>query len=174
MGVSDMAMTRTTRSALAIGLGATLAGLAACSRPEAPSLEPRAGLDQDLPVPPDAAEQVEHLTALRALYDESEDGFVSPAEAEGYYRRYFGQLDDDHDGRLSRAELKPEAPGAPDLELANEELVGATEDEYVDDSLSKYNLRADRTIGMMSTRDFDEMVGAPDAAISTPRPELLP
>jgi EF hand domain-containing protein len=111
---------------------------------------------------------------LRALYDEDGDGFVSPAEAEGYYRRYFDQLDDNNDGRLSRAELKPETPGAHDLEVAEEELVGTTEQEYVDDNLRKYNLRADRTIGMMSTGDFDEMVGEPDAAISTPRPELLP
>jgi hypothetical protein len=169
-----MAIKRTARGALAIRLGATLAGLAACNRPEAPSLEPRAGLDQDLPVPSGAAEQVEELTRLRALYDEDDDGFVSPAEAEGYYRRDFAQLDDNNDGRLSRAELKPEAPRPPDLELADEELVGATEQEYVDDSLRKYNLRADRTIGMMSTRDFDEMIGEPDAAISTPRPELLP
>ena len=82
--------------------------------------------------------------------------------------------DDNNDGRLSRAELKPETPSAPDLELAYEELVGATEQEYVDDNMRRYNLRADRTIGLMSTRDFDEMVGEPDAAISTPRPELLP
>lgn len=75
---------------------------------------------------------------------------------------------------LSRPELEPETPGVPDLEVAEEELVGAFEQEYVDSSLRKYNLRADRTIGMMSTADFDEMVGEPDAAISTPRLEAVP
>jgi hypothetical protein len=69
------------------------------------------GLDGDLPVPAGAAEQVEALTALRDVYDEDGDGLVAPAEAERYYRRYFGQLDDNHDGRPSRAELKPDAPG---------------------------------------------------------------
>ena len=170
-----MAKTRTARRAVAIGLGAALAGIAACAPVDEAAIEPeRAGLDDDLPVPGDAAEQVDELTERRDLYDEDGDGFVSPAEAEGYYRRYFVQLDDNNDGRLSRAELKAEVPGMPDLELAYEELVGATEREYVDVSLRKYNLRADRTIGMMSTKEFDEMVGEPDAAISTPRPELLP
>lgn len=168
-----MGMTPTLSRALAISLGAGLAAIVACARVEEADVEPRAGLE-DLPVPEGAAEQVEDLTALRAVHDEDGDGFVSPAEAEGYYRRYFAQLDDNNDGRLSRAELKPEAPGTPDLEVAYEELVGTTEQEYVDQYLRKYNLRADRTIGMMSTRDFDEMVGEPDAAISTPRPELLP
>jgi hypothetical protein len=44
-------------------------------------------------------------------------------------------LDDNNDGRLSRAELKPEPVGAPDAELAYEELVGATEQEYVASNL---------------------------------------
>ena len=166
-----MATNRTMRRSLAMGLGSALA---ACAQVERPTIEPRAGLDDDLPVPRGAAEQVDDLTAARALHDEDGDGFVSPAEAEGYYRRYFAQLDDNNDGRLSRAELKPETPGTPDLEVAYEELVGRTEREYVDLNMRNYNLRADRTIGMMSTKEFDEMVGEPDAAISTPRPELLP
>src|SRR5688500_4927462 len=118
-----MAMTRRTGRALVVGLGAALT---ACTEVAEPDIEPRAGL-QDLPVPPYSAEQVEDLTAVRATHDEDGDGFVSAAEAEGYYRRYFAQLDDDKDGRLSRAELRPEAPGTPDLEVASEELVGWTE-----------------------------------------------
>ena len=169
-----MAMTGTARRALALGCAAALAVLAGCAQPGERATDVETGLDDDLAVPRGAAEQVEDLTALRELYDEDGDGFVSPAEAEGYYRRYFDQLDDNNDGRLSRAELKPEMPGAPDLEIAQEELVGATWREYVDVNMRRYNLRADRTVGMMSTRDFDEMVGEPDAAISTPRPELLP
>jgi EF hand len=169
-----MAMTPTVSRVLAISFGAALAGIAACAQGERPAGETRASLVDDLPVPTGAAEQVEHLRQLRALYDEDGDGFVSPAEAEGYYRRYFDQLDDNNDGRLSRAELEPETPGVPDLEVAEEELVGASEQEYVDGSLRKYNLRADPTVGMMSTADFDEMVGEPDAAISTPRPEAVP
>ena len=169
-----MGVMRTVRRATAVGPACVLAALAACAQPGERAIALETGLDDDLPVPGAAAEQVEDLTELRGLYDEDRDGFVSPAEAEGYYRRYFAQLDDNNDGRLSRAELKPETPSAPDLELAYEELVGATEQEYVDDNMRRYNLRADRTIGLMSTRDFDEMVGEPDAAISTPRPELLP
>jgi hypothetical protein len=153
------------RSALALEL-------AACGQTQ--PIEPPPRFQQRPLVPGIAAEQVEELTERQSRYDDDGDGFVSPAEAEGYYRRYFGQLDDNNDGRLSRAELKPEPPGAPDLELANEELVGWTEQEYVDENLRKYNLCADRTVGMMSTADFDEMVGARDAAISDPRSGLLP
>ena len=169
-----MAMTRTVGRGLAISLGAGLAAITACAEVERPAIQPQVSPGDDLPVPEGAAEQVEALTQLRALHDEDGDGFVSPSEAEGYYRRYFDQLDDNNDGRLSRAELRPETPGTPDLEVAYEELVGTTEQEYVDVNLGRYNLRADRSIGMMSTREFDEMVGEPDAAISTPRPELLP
>ena len=168
-----MAMTGTARRALALGCAASLAVLAGCAQPGDRAIELGRTLDEPT-APRGAAEQVQALTQLRDHYDEDGDGFVSPAEAEGYYRRHFDQLDDNNDGRLSRAELKPETPGVPDLEVAYEELVGTTEQEYVDDNLRRYNLRADRTIGMMSTRDFDEMVGEPDAAISTPRPELLP
>ena len=169
-----MAVTRMARGAAAAGLVALLATLAACAQPGERAVELETGLGDDLAVPRGAAEQVAGLTQARELYDEDGDGFVSRVEAEGYYRRFFGQLDDDNDGRLSQAELKPETPGVPDLEIADEELVGATWREYVDLNMRKYNLRADRTVGMMSTRDFDEMVGEPDAAISTPRPELLP
>lgn len=161
------------RSGLALGVGVVMAGLVACGQTRQAPIEQQSGLGRDLTVP-DAAEQVEELTERRDRYDEDGDGFVSPAEAEGYYRRHFGQLNDNNDGRLSRAELKPEAPGAPDLELAEEELVGWTEQEYVDDNLRGYGLRADRTIGMMSTADFDEMIGARDAAIRDPRPGFLP
>ena len=169
-----MAMTRIVSRALAMSLGAALAAIAACADVERRAIEPRAELDGDLAPPPGAAEQVEDLTALRAVYDEDGDGFVSPAEAEGYYRRYFAQLDDNNDGRLSRAELKPEVPSIPELEVASEELLGATEREYVDLNMRNYDLRADRTVGMMSTREFDEMVGDRDPALSMPRPGIYP
>ena len=142
----------------AVGSAAVLALLAGCVQPGERAVAVETGVDGDVPVPRGAAEQVGTLTAVRDAFDEDGDGFVSPAEAEGYYRRYFGQLDDNHDGRLSRAELRPEAPGTPDLEIAEEELVGATEQEYVEDNLRRYNLRADRTIGTMSTRDNDSGV----------------
>jgi EF hand len=154
-----------------VGLGVTMLGLAACTHTPREPLEPPPGFGERPSARSDAAEQVETLSARRDLYDEDGDGFVSPDEAEGYYRRNFAALDDDNDGRLTRAELKPETPATPELELAIEELVGRTEQEYVDDNLREHDLRADRTLGMMSTRDFDEMVGG---AISTPRPELLP
>jgi hypothetical protein len=118
-----MGTTRTGGRALAAGLAALLAG---CAQPGERALEREAGLDDDLPVPRGAADQVEDLTELRKLYDEDGDGFVSPTEAEGYYRRYFAQLDDNNGGRLSRAALKPETPSTPDVEIAYEELVGAT------------------------------------------------
>ena len=164
-----MTITRAAQMA-PVGIAALLALLAGCAQPGARAIEAETGLDGDGAVPGGAAQEVAALNALREALDEDGDGFVSPAEAEGYHRRYFGLLDDNHDGRLSRAELRPEAPGTPDLEIAYEELVGATEQEYVDDNLRRYNLRADQTIGMMSTRDFDEMVGTSDPAISDPRP----
>jgi hypothetical protein len=166
-----MVSTRTTGAALGVALAALVVG---CGPPGERTVAMDRALEDDVPVPEDAAEQVRALTTLRAAHDEDGDGFVSPAEAEGYYRRYFAQLDDNNDGRLSRAELKPEAPGTPDLELAYEELVGATEQEYVDESLQQYNLRADRSIGMMSTREFDELVGDPDPALTFPRPGTVP
>jgi hypothetical protein len=119
------------RSALLLGVA--IVGLAACGQTRQAPFEPPRRFQEGVLVPGDAAEEVEALTERRDRYDEDGDGFVSPAEAEGYWRRYFGQLDDNNDGRLSRAELDPEAPGTPDLELANEELVGWTEQEYVDD-----------------------------------------
>jgi hypothetical protein len=156
-----------------VAFAALLALLAGCAEPGERAIEVETGLDGNVPVPGDAAQQVAALTALRGSLDEDGDGFVSPAEAEGYYRRHFDLLDDNNDGRLSRAELEPEAPGTPDLEIASEELVGATEQEYVDDNLRKYKLGTDRTIGMMSTRDFDEMVGTSDPAINDARPGVV-
>jgi hypothetical protein len=157
-----------------VGLGVTMLGLAACTRTSQEPLEPPPGFGERPSAPSDAAEQVGTLSARRDRYDKDGDGFVSLLEAEGYYRSNFAELDDDNDGRLSRAELKPEPSATPEFELAIEELVGRTEQEYVDDNLRRYDLRADRTIGMMSTKDFDEMVGEPDRALSAPRPELLP
>lgn len=165
-----MTITRAAQMA-PVGIAALLALLAGCAQPGARAIGgAETGLDSDVPVPGDAAEQVRRLTALRETLDEDGDGFVGPDEAEGYYRRHFELLDHNNDGRLSRAELDPEGPGTPDLEIFDEELVGATEQEYVDDNLRRYNMRADHTIGMMSTRDFDEMVGTSDPAISSPRP----
>lgn len=139
-------MSRMGKIALAIGGCAAWSALAGCGLTWNGEVEPEArvpltGIDEDRPVPEDAAEQVETLTERRDRYDEDGDGFVSREEAEGYYRRHFALLDDNNDGRLSRAELR------------------------------KFNLRADRTINMMPTTDFDELVSSPDAAISTPRPE---
>ena len=159
-----MSGTRTARHA--VGLGAVLVAVAACAEVEVPPTEPQAASA--------AAEQVAALTAVRERYDEDGDGFVSRAEAEGYWRRHFGALDDNNDGRLSRAELKPEAPGAPDLELAYEELVGATEQEYVDENLGEFDRRLDPAVGMMSTVDFFEVIDIPDRALSEPRPEPAP
>lgn len=169
-----MAVTRPARRRIVVGIAALLALLAGCAPPAERALEAETGLDGDVPAPGAAAEQVRTLTAVRDLHDEDGDGFVSPAEAEGYYRRHFKQLDDNHDGRLSRAELRPEAPGAPDLEIAYEELVGTTEQAYVEDNLRQYNLRVERTVGMMSTKEFDEMVGSSHPAIREPRPGTVP
>lgn len=132
-----------------VGLGAMM--LAACSQTPPEPIEPPPRFGERPSAPSDAAEQVREMTTRRDLYNQDRDGFVSRVEAEGYYRRNFAELDDDNDGRLARAELKPEPPTTPELELAIEELVGSTEQRYVDDNLRKYNLRADRTIGMMST-----------------------
>jgi hypothetical protein len=123
------------RSAL-VGTGVALA-LAACS---APPHEP-------VPAPPAASER-----APASLSDADGDGFVNQAEAEGYHRSHFGQLDGDHDGLLSSAELEP----------ADQGLVGATEQGFVDRNMLQYGQRADPGIGMMSTEDFDELFGLSD------------
>jgi hypothetical protein len=157
-----------------LGIWGALVGVAGCSQTPQERLEPPPGFAARPSVSGAAAGRVEELTAVRARFDEDDDGFVSPAEAEGYHRRYFGQLDDNNDGRLSRAELQPEAPGTPDLELADEELVGATEQEYLAGRLRQYDLRADPSVGMLSTKDFEEMVGGSDPAIGGSRPRLTP
>jgi hypothetical protein len=149
-----------------VGIGVVVVGLAACSQTRQEPIEPPPGFSERPSASSVGAEQAGELTASRHIYDEDGDGFVSRAEAEGYYRRSFGQL--------APAELEPEEPSALDLGVAFEELVGRSEQEYVDDNLRKYNLRADQTVGMMSTRDFDEMIGGSDPAISNPRPGLLP
>ena len=156
------------------GIWGALIGIAGCSQAPRARLEPPPGFAARPSVSSDAAEQVENLTAVRARHDEDGDGFVSPAEAEGYYRRYFGELDDNDDGRLSRAELEPEAPDTPEVEVADEELVDATEQEYLDQRLRRYDLRADPSVGMMSTKDFDEMIGGSGAAIGGSRPGFMP
>jgi hypothetical protein len=157
-----------------VGIGVVVVGLAACSQTRQEPIEPPPGFSERPSASSVGAEQAEELTASRHIYDEDGDGFVSRAEAEGYYRRSFGHLDDNKDGQLAPAELEPEEPSALDLGVAFEEPVARTEQEYVDDNLRRYNLRADQTIGMMSTRDFGEMVGGSDPAISSPRPGLLP
>lgn len=157
-----------------LGIGGALLGIAACSETAEERLQPPPGFAARPSASSDAAEQVEELPAVRARHDEDGDGFVSPAEAEGYYRRYFGQLDDNNDGRLSRAELEPEAPDTPEVEVADEELVDATEQEYLDERLRRYDLRADPSVGMMSTKDFDEMIGGSGAAIGGSRPGFMP
>jgi len=168
-----MTVTRTPHIA-PVGIAAALALLASCAQPAEQAIEVETGLGGDVPVPGDAARKVAALTALREALDEDRDGFVGPAEAEGYYRRYFELLDDNHDGRLSRAELRREAPGTPDLEIAYEELVGATEQECVADNLRRYDLRVDRTVGMVSTKEFEEMVASSHPAIREPRPGIVP
>ena len=132
-----------------LGIGGALLGMVACSETAEERLQP----------PPGFA---------------ARPSASSHAAEEGYYRRYFGELDDNDDGRLSRAELEPEAPDTPEVEVADEELVDATEQEYLDERLRRYDLRADPSVGMMSTKDFDEMIGGSGAAIGGSRPGFMP
>jgi hypothetical protein len=161
-----MGMKRTACHGVALGLGAMLAGLVGCGPVQHAAITPPPpDLEDEAPVPGDAAEQVQAPAEHNSTHDQDGDGFVSPSEAEGYYRRQFGELDDDNDGRLSQAELEPETPVTSDLKAAWQDLVGATEQGYVDANLNRYNSRADPGSGMMSTSDFDAMVGAPDPMI---------
>jgi EF hand len=169
-----MVRTRSVGFVARLGIGSVLAGIVACSQAPQERLEPPPGYAARPSASGAAAEPVEELTAVRAPHDEDGDGFISPAEAEGFYRRYFGQLDDDDDGRLSRAELESKAPGTPETEVADEELVGATEQEYLDHRLRRYDRRADPPMGMMSTKDFDEMLGGSDPAMGGPRLGSMP
>jgi hypothetical protein len=60
------------------------------------------------------------------------------------------------------------------MKVADEELGGATEQEYLDHRPQRYDLRADPSVGMMSTRDFDEMLGGSDPAMGGSRPGFMP
>lgn len=111
--------------------------------------------------------RVEARENRQRLLDENGDGFIEEAEAEAYYQRRFAELDDNNDGRLSRAELEVEYADTPEAEVAYEELTGIGADAYAERELRRFNLRADRTTGMMSTGDFDEMVRTPDPMLST-------
>ena len=53
-------------------------------------------------------------------------------------------------------------------------LVGAAEQEYVAGHLRRYDLQIDRTVGMMSTREFDERVASSHPAIREPAPAIVP
>jgi hypothetical protein len=169
IGSAEMVRTRSVGLVAQLGIGGALAGIVACSQAPQERLEPPPGYAARPSAPGEAAEQVEELTAVRPPHDDDGDGFVSPAEAEDYYRRHFGLLDDDDDGPLSRAELEPEAPGAPETDVAGEE-VGATEQEYLEHRLRRYDRRDDPSVGMLSTKDFEEMLGGSDPAIGGGRP----
>jgi hypothetical protein len=171
IGSAEMVRTRSVGFVARLGIGSVLAGIVACSQAPPERLEPPPGYAARPSASGAAAEPVEELTAVRPPHDEDGDGFVSPAEAEGYDRRHFGLLDDN--GRLSPAELEPGAPGAPATEPADEELVGATEQEDLNPRLQGHDRRADPSMGMMSTRDFDEMLGGSDPAIGA-RPGSMP
>jgi hypothetical protein len=112
IGSAEMVRTCSVRFAR-LGIAGALAGIAACSQAPLERLEPPPGFAVRPSVPSDGAAQVKEVTAVRAQHDEDGDGFVSPAEAKGYYRRSFGRLDDNNDGGLSRAELEPGLPARP-------------------------------------------------------------
>jgi hypothetical protein len=169
-----MARTRSVRFVARLGIGGALAGIIACSQTPQALLEPPPGFAARPSVSGGAAEQVEELTAVRTRHDGNGDGFASPAEAQGYERRSFGPVDDNNDGRLSRTELEPQAPGTPEVEPAEEEAVGATEQEYLDERLRRHVRRADPSVGMMSTKDFDQMLGGSDPGIGGSRPGPMP
>jgi hypothetical protein len=137
IGSAQMVRLRSAGFAAGVGMADALAGVVACSQAPQERLEPPPGYAARPSASGEGAEQVEELTAVRAPPDGDGDGFVSPAEAEGYDRSHFGLLDDDDDGRLPPAELEPEAPGASTPELADEELVGATEQEDLDRRLRR-------------------------------------
>ena len=60
------------------------------------------------------------------------------------------------------------------MELADEELVDATEQDYLDERLRQYDRRTDPSVGMLSTKDFEEMVGGSDPAMGGSRPRITP
>lgn len=143
---------------LAIALVPVLAGVGCqpAAGPGEPTLER---------MPP--LSRVEALENRQRLLDTNDDGFIEEAEAEAYYRRRFAELDDNNDGRLSRAELEVEYADTPEAGVAYEELTGIGADAYAERELRRFDLRADRTTGMMSTGDFDAMVRSPVPMPST-------
>ena len=102
--------------------------------------------------------------------DRDGDGLIDQAEASAFYREHFDELDVDRDGRLSPAERAGGEAMLLDLEL--DPALDLERDAFESERLRTFNLRADHTTGMMSTRDFDEMVGTSDPAISDPANQL--
>lgn len=142
-------------------MGAALAVLFGCTSTDNRASRPQAAADQ---APETAAttgttplETVETRENRLRLMDQNDDDFVDRQEAEAFYRWRFDRLDEDGDGRLSRAELEVEFPGVPDPEAGVEELVGVTKDGYARAELERFDGRAETT-GMMSTADFHDMV----------------
>lgn len=136
-----------------------MAALFGCTTADDRTSRPQAAADQAPQTSPMTAtaplETVERQENRLRLMDRNDDDFVDRQEAEAFYRWRFDRLDEDGDGRLSRAELEVEFPGVP--EAGAEELVGVTKDGYARAELERFDGRAETT-GMMSTADFHDMV----------------
>lgn len=146
-----------TRGGTMVGVVIALGALTGCSAAPQVPLAPPPGFSEPAPVSADAAEPA----AQGSRSDQDGDGFVNKDEAEGYYRSHFKSLDDDNDGRLSEAELQPDDSVPSGLKTAWDDLVGATEQGFVDRNMSDYDAGTDSGMGMMSTADFNSMVGEP-------------
>lgn len=142
--------------ALALNVVLTVAILATgCASPPEPA-----------PSPPALAEPPPVRTAPGTTWrDLNDDGFIDADEAAGYYARRFGELDQDGDAVLSREEIGAEL--GEDDEAGFEALdldadLSINQDEYFQDSSRRFRQSVDPMTGMMSTSDFDTMIGRVD------------
>jgi hypothetical protein len=124
-----------------------------------------------VPSPPDLAEpppvRTKPGTTVRDIND---DGFIDADEAAGYYARRFGELDQDGDALLSREEIARDLGEEHDarfeaLDRDADRMIN--QDEYFLSSSDRYRQKVDPTSGMMSTSDFDSMIGRVDPAITS-------
>lgn len=143
----------------ALALGAFVAGCAGEPEPE----RAVATAVRDVPEPP---ARTKPGSMLRDLND---DGFISASEAAGYYARRFGELDQDGDALLSREEIAQDLGTDADAGFAAIDLdrdLMIDQQEYFQARSDLFRRSVDPSSGMMSTSDFDTMIGRADPPIA--------
>lgn len=118
------------------------------------------------PAPPAVAEPPPLRTKPgTATRDFNGDGFIDAEEAAGYYARRFGELDQDGDVLLSEEEIAADMDAGGFAELDLDADLSINQDEYFQSNSRRFRSAIDPTTGMMSTSDFDTMIGRTDPIV---------